>query len=499
VLENLALGAATALSLTNLAYALLGCFLGTLIGVLPGIGPLSTVAILLPITFALEPSTALIMLAAIYYGSQYGGSTTAILLNLPGETSSVVTCLDGHALARKGRAGPALAIAALSSFLAGCVATIIIAGFAPVLAQVALEFSSAEYFSLMVAGLCTAVALSSGPIVKSLAMIVIGLLLGLVGTDVNSGVHRFTFGVTELFDGLDIVALTVGLFALGEIASGLEEPERRTLVDSKIKTIMPTWNDIKTAFLPAVRGTALGSILGILPGGGALISSFAAYSLERQIGKNPETFGKGRIEGVAGPEAANNAGAQTSFIPMLTLGIPGNALIALLLGALIIHGVQPGPRFMVMHPDIFWGVIVSMWVGNLMLVVLNLPLIGIWVKLLQVPFHALFPGIVLLCCVGIYGSGFSVVDVMIAAGFGMVGFVLRKLNCEPVPMVMGFVLGPLMEENFRRTLTLSRGDTSVFFTRPLSLSLLVLGAAVLFLAMQPRIRKSRERYLQEDA
>ncbi len=491
MLENLALGAATALTFTNLMYALLGCFMGTLVGVLPGIGPLATISILMPITFALEPSTALIMLAAIYYGSQYGGSTTAILLNLPGEAASVVTCLDGHAMAKQGRAGPALAIAALASFLAGCLATLVIATFAPVLAAFALTFTSVEYFALMVAGLCAAVAMSSGSLAKSLGMIIVGLILGLVGTDVNSGAHRFTFGSIQLWDGIDLVALTIGMFALGEIAAGIEDPKKRGLVTGNVENIMPRLADIKTAFLPALRGTGLGSILGVLPGGGAMISSFASYSLERQIATGPETFGTGRIEGLAGPEAANNAGSQTSFIPMLTLGIPGNALIAILLGALIIHNVTPGPRLIVDHPDIFWGVIVSMWVGNLMLIVLNLPLVGIWVRLLRVPFAALFPGIMLLCCVGVYGSNFSPFDVYVAASFGLAGYVFRKLDCETAPMVLGFVIGPLMEENFRRALTIARGDFTVFVTKPMSVALLVIAVLILVAAALPRIRKHR--------
>jgi putative tricarboxylic transport membrane protein len=497
MLENLTLGASVAFSIQNILYAALGCFLGTLIGVLPGIGPLSTVAILLPITFALPPETAIIMLAAIYYGSQYGGSTTAILLNLPGEASSVVTTLDGNAMARQGRAGPALAIAALASLFAGCVSTLLIAAFGPVLAKFALKFTSPEYFSLMVAGLCLAVTLSSGSLIKSLGMIIIGLILGLVGTDVNSGIHRFAFGFVELWDGLDIVALTVGLFALGEISASLENPQRRGGLVGKVTNLMPSWKDLKIAFLPAVRGTSLGSILGILPGGGALISSFAAYAVEQRIGKNPETFGKGRIEGVAAPEAANNAGAQTSFIPMLTLGIPGNALTAVLLGALMIHGVAPGPQLMNTHPEVFWGLIVSMWVGNVILVILNLPLVSLWVKLVQVPYNALFLGIVLLCCIGIYGSNFSAADVTMAAGFGLFGYLLRKLGCEPVPMVLGFVLGPMMEENFRRSLTITRGDASVFFTRPISLALLVIAALILVAAVMPQIKKSREQHLQE--
>ncbi|MGE3708158.1 MAG: tripartite tricarboxylate transporter permease, partial [Hyphomicrobiaceae bacterium] len=421
-----------------------------------------------------------------------------ILMNLPGESSSVITCLDGHAMARKGRAGSALAIAALASFLAGCIATVVVAGFAPILSTFALKFTSVEYFSLMVLGLCAAVSLSSGPLVRSLAMVIIGLLIGLVGTDVNSGVRRFTFGMRELWDGVDIVALTIGIFAVGEVAASLENPERRSFVTNKIASLLPSRQEFRDAIAPAFRGTFLGSVLGILPGGGALISSFAAYALERQIAKDPSTFGTGRVEGVAAPEAANNAGAQTSFIPMLTLGIPGNALIAVLLGAMIIHGVTPGPNFMFQHPQIFWGVIVSMWIGNLMLVILNLPLVGMWVKLLQIPYAALYPAIILLCCIGIFGSDFSITDLYLAAVFGLFGYLLRRLGCDPVPMVLGFVVGPLMEENFRRALTISRGDLWVFVNRPLSLGLLVVAAVLIGFAAMPRVRSARNKYLAED-
>lgn len=497
MIDHIALGITTAFSLTNLGYALLGCFLGTLIGVLPGIGPLGAVAILLPVTLSLDPATAVIMLAAIYYGSQYGGSTTAILLNIPGESSSVITCMDGHAMARKGRAGSALGIAALASFFAGTVATIVIAGFAPVLSTFALKFSSVEYFSLMVVGICAAVSLSSGSLVKALAMVLIGIIIGLAGTDVNSGVSRFTFGLQSLYDGVDIIALSIGIFALGEVAASLENPDRRSLVTSKITNLLPSMEEFRASIGPAVRGTAIGSVLGILPGGGALIGSFAAYSMERQIAKDPSTFGTGRVEGVAAPEAANNAAAQTSFIPMLTLGIPGNPLIAMLFGALLVHGVTPGPSFMFKHPDIFWGLIVSMWIGNLMLVVLNLPLIGVWARLLRVPYTALFPAIIMLCCVGIYGADFTVADLYLAAMFGLFGYVLRRLSCDPVPMVLGLVVGPLMEENLRRALTISRGDLSTFVSRPISLALLLLAVLIVTTAALPRIRGMRDKYLVE--
>ncbi len=468
-----------------------------MIGVLPGLGPAATIALLLPFTFNVPPVTALIMLAGIYYGSQYGGSTTSILVNIPGESSSVVTCLDGYQMARQGRAGAALAIAAMGSFFAGCVATVIICLLAKPLAELALKFGPAEYFSMMVLGLVGATMLAHGSLLKAIAMILFGLVLGLVGTDVNSGTRRFTFGISTLFDGIDFVVVVMGLFGLAEIISSLDREEKKGVVTTKVGGLMPTLADLKASWKPVIRGTALGSGLGILPGGGALLSSFASYALEKRIASDPSRFGKGAIEGVAGPESANNAGAQTSFIPMLTLGIPTNGVMALMLGAMMIHGIAPGPRVMVEKPDLFWGLIVSMWVGNLMLVILNLPLIGIWVRLLTVPYRFLYPAIVMFCCIGVYSLNSSVIDLAMATGFGIVGYILLKLDCEPAPLVLGFILGPMMETYFRRAMVLSRGDFTVFFTEPISLIMLLVAAILLLMNIAPTVRRKREEVFQE--
>ncbi|MBX3600795.1 MAG: tripartite tricarboxylate transporter permease [Rubrivivax sp.] len=499
LIANLGLGFATALSLENLLYALFGCFLGTLIGVLPGLGPVATIAMLLPSIYALDATPALIMLAGIYYGSQYGGSTTAILINIPGESASVVTAIDGYQMARKGRAGAALATAALGSFFAGCVGTIIIAAFAPPLTEVAFKFGPAEYFSLMVLGLIGAVVLASGSLVKAIAMIILGLLLGQINTDVISGVPRYSFDIPELTDGISFVAIAMGVFGFGEIISNLGRPaEHREVFTKDVKGLWPTFNDFKEAWPSVVRGTALGSMLGILPGGGALLSSFAAYTLEKKIVRNPRVpFGQGAIQGVAGPESANNAGSQTSFIPMLTLGIPPNAVMALMVGAMTIKGIQPGPQVMTSNPELFWGLIASMWVGNLMLVVLNLPLIGIWIKLLTVPYRFLFPAIVVFCAIGLYTLNNNNFDVFMAAGFGIVGYFFYKLGCEPAPLLLGFILGPMMEENLRRALLLSRGDWSTFLTRPLSASLLIAAALMILVVTLPAIRSKREVAFKE--
>jgi putative tricarboxylic transport membrane protein len=442
-LDNLMLGFGVALTPANLAFAFLGAMVGTLIGVLPGIGPIATIAMLLPLTFHLEPVSGLIMLAGIFYGAQYGGSTTAILVNLPGETSSVVTCLDGHQMARQGRAGAALAIAALGSFFAGSVATGLIAAFAPPLSRVGQSFGAPEYFSLMLLGLIAAVVLAHGSVLKAIAMIVVGLLIGLVGTDGNTGGERFTFGIRELTDGIDVATLAIGVFGIGEIISNLARPEEeRSVVTQKITRLWPTADDFRRSWRAVLRGTLLGSALGVLPGGGATLSSFAAYALEKKVSKEPQRFGRGAVEGVAAPESANNAGAQTSFIPMLTLGIPGNAVMALMIGALTIHGIQPGPQIMVERPNLFWGMIASMWIGNLMLVIINLPLIGIWVQLLKVPYRFLYLAILLFCAIGVYTVNNSYSAVVIAAFFGVFGFVLMRLECEPAPMILGFVLWP---------------------------------------------------------
>jgi TctA family transporter len=497
LMDNLALGFATALSPWNLLYAFIGCLLGTAVGVLPGLGPTPTIAMLLPLTFGLPPVSALIMLAGIYYGAQYGGSTTAILINLPGESSSVVTAIDGHQMAKQGNAGKALATAALGSFFAGTVATLLLAMAAPPLAEVALEFGPAEYFSLMVLGLVASVALASGSLLKAFVMIVLGLILGLVGTDVESGTPRFTFDFPELADGLNFVALSMGVFGIGEILRNLEHEHTRSVMVKHVSGLMLTLQDFKQIIGPVLRGTGLGSLLGILPGGGATLSSFAAYTLEKRLSKEPHRFGKGAIEGVAGPEAANNAGAQTSFIPMLTLGIPSNPVMALMIGALIIQGITPGPNVVTDEPELFWGMIVSMWVGNLMLVLLNLPLIGMWVRMLQIPYHLLFPAIVAFCCIGVYSVNNNPFDVYAMALFGVLGYVLIKLDFEPAPLLLGFVLGPMLEENLRRAMIISRGDPTVFVTHPLSLALLLISAALLVIVLLPNIRAKREEAFQE--
>jgi TctA family transporter len=492
ILHNLLLGFSVAVSPINLLYALIGVLLGTLIGVLPGIGPVATIAMLLPITFNLNPLAALIMLAGIYYGAQYGGSTTAILVNIPGESSSVVTCLDGYQMARQGRAGPALAIAALGSFFAGCVSTLLIAIAAPPLAELALKFGPAEYFSLMVLGLVAATVLARGSLIKAIAMVLFGLLLGLIGTDVNSGVLRFTFGIPELSDGVGFVVVAMGMFGTAEIIANLEQGESREVFTATVKNLLPTKEDLRRSWPAVLRGTALGSLLGILPGGGALLASFGAYTLEKKMSAHPEQFGKGAIEGVAAPESANNAGAQTSFIPMLTLGIPSNAVMALMIGALMIQGIAPGPQVMNEKPELFWGLIASMWVGNLMLVILNLPLIGMWIKLLSVPYRYLYPSILVFMAIGVFSLSNSPFDVLIMAIFGVLGYICVKLECEPAPMILGFILGPLMEENLRRAMLLSRGDPFVFFQKPISLGFMIASAILLAIVALPAIRKQRE-------
>lgn len=496
-LGNLWMGLQQAAAGTNLLFCLIGCFLGTLIGVLPGLGPAATIAMLLPLTFRLPPLASLIMLAGIFYGAQYGGSTTSILVNLPGESSSVVTCLDGYAMARRGRAGVALAMAAIASFAAGTIATLVIAFAAPPLSQFAVTFGPAEYVALMTFGLVGAVILASGSVISAVGMILLGLLLGLVGTDVSSGATRYTFDIPELFDGLGFVTLAVGIFGLTEIIANLEDGIPRSLQDTTLTSLWPTREDYRRS-LPAIgRGTILGCLLGVLPGGGATLSSFAAYSLEKRISKHPEMFGKGMIEGVAGPEAANNAGAQTAFIPLLTLGIPVGAVMALMIGAMMIHGVAPGPGVIKSNPQIFWGLVASMWIGNLMLLVINLPLIGIWVKLLSIPYRFLFPSILVFCCIGVYSLNNSVVEVGISVFFGAIGYVFRKFDCEPAPMLLGFVLGPMLEENFRRAMVMNQGNYRVFIERPICLGLLVATVGLFLVLLLPNFKKKREEVFQE--
>lgn len=495
---NLAIGFDAAFTLTNLLYCFIGVTLGTVVGVLPGLGPIATIAILLPVTFTLAPISSLIMLAGIYYGAQYGGSTTAILINLPGEATSVVTTLDGHAMAKQGRAGPALATAAIGSFFAGTVATFLLAAFAPPLAEFALKFGPQEYFSLMVLGLIASIVLAHGSLLKAIGMILLGLLLGLIGTDVNSGMQRFTFGLPELADGIGFVIVAMGMFGLGEIIRNLEHESTRTAVVKRVTGLMPTREDLKRMAAPILRGTALGSLLGILPGNGALLGSFTAYSVEKKLSKTPEQFGKGAIEGVAAPESANNAGAQTSFIPMLTLGIPSSPVMALMIGALIIQGIQPGPTVLTEQPALFWGIIVSMWIGNLFLLILNLPLIGLWVRMVSVPYHLLYPVILVFCGVGVYSVNNSTFDVYLMAGFGLLGYVFAKLECEPAPMLLGFILGPMMEEYLRRAMILSRGDPTTFLTRPISATMLAIAVIAMIVVLLPAIHRTREVAFRED-
>ena len=497
ILSHLALGFGEALSPWNLLFCFLGAMIGTFIGVLPGVGPTATIAMLLPLTFSLPPIGALIMLAGIYYGAQYGGSTTAILVNMPGEASSVMTCLDGYQMARQGRAGPALATAALGSFFAGTLATLLLAVTAPPLARFAQNFGAAEYFSMMVLGLIGAVVLASGSVFKAVAMIFVGLFLGLIGTDVNTGAMRYTFGIHELADGIGFVPVAMGLFGIAEILRNLESVQDRTILATRITGLMPTLADMRAAFPAVLRGTALGSVLGVLPGGGATLSSFAAYTLEKNIARDPSRFGRGAIEGVASPESANNAAAQTSFIPLLTLGIPENAVMALMVGAMTIQGIQPGPQVISSQPALFWGMIASMWIGNLMLLVINLPLVGLWVSLLKVPYRLLFPGILVCCALGVYSLSNSTFDVMLTMGFGLLGYLFLKIGCEPAPLLLGFVLGPMMEENFRRALLLSRGNFLTFVERPLSLALLLLAALLLVVMVLPAVRRKREETFRE--
>jgi putative tricarboxylic transport membrane protein len=497
--SNLGLGFDTAITWVNILYCFIGVLLGTLIGVLPGIGPTATIAMLLPITLALSPVTALIMLAGIYYGAQYGGSTTAILINLPGESSSSVTAIDGYQMARRGQAGHALAAAALGSFCAGTVGTMFVAVLAPLLTKMALKFGPAEYFSLMFLGLVMSVALAHGSVVKALAMVMLGMLFGMVGSDIYEGTPRFTLEFSELADGISFVAVAVGVFGIAEILRNLENERERDAQIQHVSNLMPGRRELKQIAGPITRGTLLGSVLGVLPGGGHILASFAAYTLEKRISKTPERFGKGAIEGVAAPEAANNAGAQTSFIPMLTLGIPSNSVMALMIGAMIIQGITPGPNVAIDEPALFWGLIASMWIGNLMLVVLNLPLIGLWVRLLKVPYFVLFPSILAFSAIGIYSINSNTFDLFAVAAFGLLGYLLVKCECEPAPLLMGFILGPMLEEHLRRAMIISKGDATVFVTRPLSLALLLLAVGVLVVVFLPAIaRKRAQVFVEED-
>ncbi len=495
--DNLALGFSVAASLKNLWLCFLGCMIGTLIGVLPGVGPVATISMLLPITFGIDPIGALIMLAGIYYGAQYGGSTTAILVNIPGEATSVVTALDGHQMAKQGRAGVALGVAAIGSFIAGTFATLVIAALAVPLTKLALLFRPADYFALMVLGLMLAVVLARGSLPKALAMIIVGVLLSTVGRDLVTGDERLTFGWGEIDDGLDFAVIAMGLFGFAEILRNLETPESRDVVHQKIGRLLPNWVDLRQAAMPVVRGTGIGAFLGLLPGNGAVLGPFASYTIEKKLADDPSRFGQGAIEGVAGPESANNAGAQTAFIPMLTLGVPPNAVMALMIGAMTIHNLVPGPEILTKQPKLFWGMIASMWIGNLMLLIINLPLIGLWVRLLKVPYRLLFPSIVLFCCIGIYSVNNNPVDVYLTAAFGLFGYILIKLDMEPAPLLLGFVLGRLLEEKLRQALAISQGDYWTFIHHGKAAVMLAIALLALVVALMPMMRRSRDKVFAE--
>lgn len=492
ILSNLALGASVAFSLQNLGYAFVGCLVGTLIGVLPGIGPVSTIAMLIPLTFHLPPASGLIMIAGIYFGAQYGGSTTAILLNVPGETSSIVTCLDGHQMAKKGRAGPALVVAALGSFFAGTVATLLTALLAVPMAYVGASFGSPEYFALMVLGLVGAVVLAQGSPLKAISMVSVGVLLGLVGMDIDSAVWRFTFGLNALADGLDFVPVAVGLFGIADVIWQLSRGSDSLGSIAKIGGWRPSSDEVRRSIPASIRGTAIGSFLGILPGGGAGLASFASYIVEKRISREPARFGQGAVEGVAGPESANNAAAQTNFIPMLTLGIPANALMAMMMGALTIHGIQPGPHLLTLNATVFWGLVVSMWIGNVMLLIINLPLINVWVSFLRIRYSAIYVGILVFSVIGVYTVSNSVIDVYLTILFGVIGALLLRFGFEPAPLLLGFVLGKLMETNFRKAMIQSGGDPMIFVERPISLALLLVSAGLVLLLVSPTFRSNRE-------
>lgn len=489
---NLAHGFAVAFSPINLLMCLIGALVGTLVGVLPGIGTIATVAMLLPITFGLPPVGALIMLAGIYYGAQYGGSTTSILVNIPGEAASVVTCIDGHQMAKQGRAGPALGISAFGSFIAGTFALIALMLVAPSLASVAIAFGPAEYFSLMVLGLVVLTFLTQGSMAKALLMACIGVVLGLVGLDSITAQPRLTFGRLELIDGIGLVPVVMGLFGVAEVLLNTEQAIKRDIIKTRINQLLPSKEDWKASAGPVARGTVLGFFLGILPGGGAVVASFASYALEKRLSKHPERFGHGAIEGVAGPESANNSAAGGAFIPLMTLGIPPNVVMALLLGAFVIHGLQPGPLMISQNPTLFWGIVASMYIGNLMLLVLNLPMIGMWVQLLRLPYNVLFPLIILFTIIGVYCSSNNVFDVHVMIAFGVIGYFMRKLGYEPAPLVLAFVLGPMLENNLRKSLILSQGDLMTFVERPISAICLAFALLLLVGPLLPSLRKKRE-------
>jgi putative tricarboxylic transport membrane protein len=490
ILQGVLNGFQVALQPINLLYCFIGVFIGTLVGVLPGLGPAAAIALLLPSTFALSPVPSVIMLAGIYYGAMYGGSTTSILVNIPGEAASVVTCLDGHAMARQGRAGPALGIAAFGSFIAGTLSILILTLLAPLLVKVTLSFGPPEYFSLMVLGTTLVTYFTRGSMLKALIMALVGVLLGSVGVDSISGRYRFTFGIPTLMDGLGLVPLIMGLFGISEVLLNLEHlADKRTIYAASMKGLLPNLEDWRRSVMPIARGSLLGFFLGILPGAGAIIASFAAYAAEKRVSKHPEQFGNGAIEGVAAPEAANNAAAGGAFIPLLTLGIPANAVMAILLGALMIHGLQPGPLLMTRAPDLFWGTITSMYIGNAMLLVLNLPLIGIWIRLLRIPYTLLFPFILLFCLIGSYSVNNNVGDSLVMWVFGILGYLLKKFDYEAAPLVLALVIGPMMEEALRQSLILSAGSFAIFIERPISAGFIFAAALLLIFPLLTRRRE----------
>ena len=502
-ISSLMAGFAIALTPANLLYALAGVVVGNLIGVLPGIGPLATISMLLPITFGLEPTGALIMLAGIYYGAQYGGATTSILLNIPGVASHAVTCLDGHPMAKQGRAGVAIFTSMICSFIGASIGIMIMIFFSPLMVETALSFGPADYFAMMALGLIAASTLAQGSALKSIAMVVAGLLVGLVGTDVQTGMQRFTGNIPNLFDGVGIVVIATGLFGIADALNNANRPQGELMLKErsiKIRNMLPTLNEAKRSIMPVFRGTGIGAVLGILPGTGATIASFMSYALEKRVSRTPERFGKGTIEGIASPEASNNAAAQTAFIPTLTLGIPGDAVMALMLGALIIFGIQPGPRFPAEHPDMFWSLIASFWIGNALLLLINIPLIGLWTRLLLVPYRVLYPAILFFICIGVYSINNALFDVGMAMIFGLIGYAMMKLGFEPAPFLLGYVLGPLMEEHLRRAMLLSRGDAMVFFERPISATLLSIAIALLiwtvYSGLRPRRRPAIETIVE---
>ena len=497
-LDQLAMGFATALTPDHLIACLSGVLLGTLIGVLPGLGPVTTIALLLPFTFSLSPTGALIMLAGIYYGAQYGGSITAVLVNLPGEASSTVTCLDGHAMARQGRAGLALAVAAIGSFVGGTAGTLLLAALAIPLASFASRVEAADYTALMACGLIASIVIAQGSIVKALVMTAMGFALGMIGLDVATGQPRFTMGMPELVDGVGFMPVAIGMFGLSEIIATLTSPDERRVAVARLDRVWPAPGETRRAAASTIRGTALGSLLGILPGGGPVLASFASYALEKKVATGSPALGAGAIEGVAGPESANNAAAQTSFVPLLTLGLPSGPVGALLLGALIVHGVQPGPTVIAKEPALFWGLVASMWIGNLMLLVLNLPLVGWWARLALVPYRVLYPTTVALACTGIYALNHSTFDLWLTAIFGVAGYLLRSRGFEPAPLLLALVLSPPLRDNFNRALIFSNGDLSTFVTHPLSATLLAVAAAVLFATTLPSVKRERMRLAQEE-